>query len=66
MTINQVFEQAISAIKGQPMYAGRLYDREGVLAIIKDIQSKVVDVTGVTTDTNQLTRRDISALVEAL
>lgn len=42
MTINQVFEQSIKAIKDQPMYAGRFYDRDGVIAIIRDIQSKVV------------------------
>ena len=68
MTINEVFEQSIKAIKGQPMYAGQFYSPEGVIAIIKDIQKKVVGngVIGVTTDTNPLTRRDISALVEAL
>ena len=42
MTINQVFEQSIKAIKGQPMYAGQFYSPEGVIAIIRDIQSKVV------------------------
>ena len=42
MTINQVFEQSIKAIKTQPMYAGQFYSPEGVVAIIRDIQSKVV------------------------
>jgi len=42
MTINEVFEQSIKAIKGQPMYAGQFYSPEGVIAIIRDIQSKVV------------------------
>ena len=42
MTINEVFEQSIKAIKTQPMYAGQFYSPEGVVAIIKDIQSKVV------------------------
>ena len=52
MTINEVFEQSIKAIKGQPMYAGQFYSPEGVVAIIKDIQSKVVGngVIGVVTD----------------
>ena len=56
MTINQVFEQAISAIKGQPMYAGQFYSPEGVVAIIKDIQSKVVGngVLGITGEPGQV------------
>ena len=42
MTINQVFEQSIKAIKGQPMYAGQFYSPEGVVAIIRDIQKQVI------------------------
>ena len=51
MTINEVFEKAIKEIKGQSMYAGQFYSPEGVIAIIRDIQSKVVgnNVIGVVT-----------------
>ena len=42
MTINEVFEQSIKAIKGQTMYSAGFYSADGVIEIIKDIQKKVV------------------------
>ena len=52
MTINEVFEKAINEIKGQSMYAGEFYSAGAVIAIIKDIQKKVVgnNVIGVVPD----------------
>ena len=42
MTTKQVFEQAIKEIQAVGMYKGQFYSPEGVVAIIKDIQKKVV------------------------
>ena len=42
MTTKQVFEQAIKEIQAAGTYKGQFYSPEGVVAIIKDIQSKVV------------------------
>ena len=52
MTINEVFEQSIKAIKGQTMYSAGFYSSDGVIEIIKDIQKKVVgnNVIGVVGD----------------
>ena len=52
MTINEVFEQSIKAIKGQTMYSAGFYSSDGVIEIIKDIQKKVVgnNVIGVVPD----------------
>jgi len=68
MTINEVFEQSIKAIKGQPMYAGQFYSPEGVIAIIKDIQSKVVgnNVIGVVSDNEHTLPTITQDMLEAL
>ena len=42
MTTKQVFEQAIKEIQAAGTYKGQFYSPEGVVAIIKDIQKKVV------------------------
>ena len=68
MTINEVFEQSIKAIKGQPMYAGQFYSPEGVIAIIKDIQKKVVgnNVIGVVTGEQVLITREMRDRLEEM
>ena len=42
MTINQVFEKAIKETQSLGTYKGQFYSPEGVVAIIRDLQSKVV------------------------
>ena len=42
MTIKEVFEKSIKEIQTAGLYKGQFYSPEGVIAIIKDIQSKVV------------------------
>ena len=70
MTINEVFEKAINEIKGQSMYAGQFYSPQGVVAIIEDIQKRVVgnNVIGVIPGdaTITVTTDDVYELVNAL
>lgn len=42
MTINEVFEKAIKETQSLGTYKGQFYSPEGVVAIIRDLQSKVV------------------------
>jgi pentose-5-phosphate-3-epimerase len=72
MTINEVFAEAIQSIKGQSMYAGQFYSPQGVIAVIEDIQSKVVGngvigvVPGNTKPTLTITKEMYDNLVERL
>ena len=68
MTINEVFEKAIKEIKGQSMYAGQFYSPQGVVAILEDIQKKVVgnNVIGVVTGEQVLITREMRDRLEEM
>ena len=70
MTINEHFESTIKMILTQPIYAGGYYSTEGVVNILKDLQSKVVGngVIGVLPgDTKPiLTKEMLANLVEKI
>ena len=69
MTINEVFEKAIKETQSLGTYKGQFYSPDGVVAIIRDIQSKVVgnNVIGVVTGEQVLiTRQMRDRLVEMI